>query len=260
MHQINYVCQGEGPPIILVHGIAASLSDWEFLAPELISAGYCAYALDLLGHGESSKPDHDEHYHYVSLYQHLSDWIQGLQLKAPPVLVGHSLGGFLCLNYALERPKDLQGLVLINPFYSRQQLSPALRLVNRRPAIGERALKLAPLWLIKSILGWDTQATNFSQRTRRQIAQDHKRASPKITHIIKTVPDLSARLGKINPPALVIWGERDRTLHPASFPALVACIPAAQGRRIEASGHQPHLEKPALVNRLILDFLSEKSK
>jgi pimeloyl-ACP methyl ester carboxylesterase len=139
MHPINYVCQGDGPPVILVHGIAASLSDWEFLSPELSSAGYCSYALDLLGHGESPKPDHDEHYHFLSLYQHLYDWIEGLQLKAPPVLIGHSLGGFLCLNYALERPMSLQGLVLINPFYSRQQLSPALRpaLVNQKhPGLG----------------------------------------------------------------------------------------------------------------------------
>ncbi|HJW91450.1 MAG TPA: alpha/beta hydrolase [Anaerolineales bacterium] len=255
-HQINYIRQGEGPPVILIHGIAASLSDWEFLMPALSAAGYASYALDLLGHGDSSKPDRDEHYHFRSLFHHLSDWIAGLQLQAPPVLIGHSLGGFLCLNYALERPMELQALVLIDPFYSKQQLSLVLRLLNRRPAFGERALRLAPLWFIQTIMGWDMQAAHFSNRTRQQIAEDYKRASPKITHIAKSVPDLNNRLERVRSPALVIWGNRDRTLHPATFPTLVERLPHAQGHSIEDCGHQPHLGKPALVNRLVIDFLA----
>ena len=47
----NYVSQGAGAPVIMVHGLAASLHDWDFLLPELAKAGYAGYALDLLGHG-----------------------------------------------------------------------------------------------------------------------------------------------------------------------------------------------------------------
>ena len=47
----NYVKEGDGPPVILIHGLAASLHDWDDLIPELAANGYSAYAPDLLGHG-----------------------------------------------------------------------------------------------------------------------------------------------------------------------------------------------------------------
>ena len=50
----NFVQHGSGTPVILVHGIAASLHDWDDLIPELAKNGHASYALDLLGHGERS--------------------------------------------------------------------------------------------------------------------------------------------------------------------------------------------------------------
>ncbi|MBI3737910.1 MAG: alpha/beta fold hydrolase, partial [Chloroflexi bacterium] len=57
----NFISKGKGSPVILIHGLAASLHDWDFLLPELDKAGYAGYALDLLGHGESPKPDSREY-------------------------------------------------------------------------------------------------------------------------------------------------------------------------------------------------------
>jgi pimeloyl-ACP methyl ester carboxylesterase len=87
---------------------------------------------------------------------------------------------------------------------------------------------------------------------------DFKRASPKITHIVDTVPDLTPDLARIGCATLVIWGEQDLTLDPRSFPRLVEKLPAATGCPVRGSGHQPHLAKPGLVNRRILDFLYER--
>jgi pimeloyl-ACP methyl ester carboxylesterase len=53
----------------------------------------------------------------------------------------------------------------------------------------------------------------------------------------------------------VIWGDRDMTLRPDSFPSLVNILPRASGIPIAHSGHQPHIGKPALVSRLVLEFL-----
>ena len=50
--KVNYVQHGEGAPVILTHGLAASLHDWDDLLPDMENAGYAGYALDLLGHGE----------------------------------------------------------------------------------------------------------------------------------------------------------------------------------------------------------------
>jgi pimeloyl-ACP methyl ester carboxylesterase len=254
--QINYKQKGEGPPIILVHGIAASLSDWEYLVPDLVRDGYQTLALDLLGHGDSLKPDDQSHYHSDSLYLHLEAWIENLNLSQPPILVGHSLGGYLCMKYALERPEAIEKLVLIDPFFSQNQLPPLMRLVNRHPAWGEKALRLAPIWLIHALIGWDVDTSrNFSERKRQQVAEDYKRASPKILHILNTVAGLSQHLTRLSSPTLVIWGERDKTLKPESFPHLVEQLPDAVGRPIASCGHQPHIGKPEIVNPIVLDFL-----
>jgi pimeloyl-ACP methyl ester carboxylesterase len=104
---INYVSYGEGPPVILIHGMAASLQDWDEFIPSLVSRGYRAIALDLPGHGESVKPEEPQHYHVDALYATLRDWIGSLHLEGPPLLVGHSLGGYLSLAYA-RHPEGAQ--------------------------------------------------------------------------------------------------------------------------------------------------------
>src|SRR5512140_3803481 len=94
---VNYVQQGQGAPVILAHGLAASLHDWDDLLPVLAASGYAGYALDLLGHGESYKPVNRSAYTVKTVFDHFSDWIDSLQVKEPMTLIGHSLGGGLSL-------------------------------------------------------------------------------------------------------------------------------------------------------------------
>lgn len=253
---INYIQDGVGQPVILVHGIAASLNDWQLLLPDLSAAGYHAYAPDLLGHGDSHKPDDPAHYHAKTVYALFENWLAGLELDAPPILIGHSLGGYLSLRYSLRNPQKVRGLVLIDPFYSPLQLSPLLRMLHQKPQLGVHALKAAPTWLLHILVGRDpVQAATFTHQARQQIALDLKRASPHVLHIPRTIRDLTPRLADLDIPTLVIWGEKDLTLSPATFPRLVNCLPNATGRCLPGCGHQPHISKPKQVNRLILDFI-----
>ncbi len=254
---VNYIVQGEGPPVILVHGIGASLHDWRYLAPQLAAAGYSVYALDLLGHGESAKPEDAHHYHVEALYAHFATWLEQLNLSAPPAIAGHSLGGLLSLLYALRHPEKVNGLVLINPFYSPRQLSPLLRLVSRRPHWGEKAMRLTPQWLIYALSGWDVDTAGRQPQARQQIALDYKRASPYFVYITREVPDLTPHLSGVHAPTLVIWGERDLSLRPSSFPPLLQALPRARGHAIPDCGHQPHIGKPEVVGRLMLEFISQ---
>lgn len=248
---------GDGPPVVLLHGLAASLHDWDDMMPALASAGYHSFSPDLLGHGESAKPDDPCLYSADTVYDLLRDWIDNLELNQEILLVGHSMGGYLCLRYAQEYPKRVRGMVLINPFYSSKQLSPPLRLLYRRPAIGERAIRLAPLWLIYIILGWNpTNASDLSARAREQIAIDYKRASPKFIYIPPTLNHINVEVAQVQTPVQVIWGENDITLGSNSFSDLVSRLPNARGHSIPHSGHQPHIGKPEVVNKLVLDFFT----
>ena len=259
-HYAHSICLGSGPPVILIHGMASSLCSWTNLASALASHGFSAYALDLLGHGESVKPDEPRLYHVESIYAHFKAWLEGLSLDTSPVLVGHSLGGYLSLLHAIRNPQAVQGLVLIDPYFESRQLSRLSRLMRRRPYLSEKAMRVVPQWLIYTVMGWYPDTTTFfSTEARRQVAVDSKRASPHFVYITQDIPDLTDRLPEVNVPALVVWGERDQTLRPASFPRLVQYLPNATGYPVSATGHQPHYSKPDLVNRLTLEFLEKWS-
>jgi pimeloyl-ACP methyl ester carboxylesterase len=170
------------------------------------------------------------------------------------------MGGYLALDYALHADRPISGLVLIAPFYSGRQLSALMRLFYRIPVFGAIGMRLAPQWLIQFGIAMDPiDGQALSPTARRQMAVDTKRASPQIYYLPRSFPDLTGELSKIAVTSLVIWGEKDPTLNPHSFPALVKAMPAAQGYPVPLIGHQPHLGRSEIVNKLALDFLNNIS-
>ncbi|MCU1546064.1 MAG: alpha/beta hydrolase [Homoserinimonas sp.] len=105
--------QGEGPVVLLIHGIASTSVTFQKLVP-LLTEHHRVISVDLLGHGESPAP-------LVASYtieEHVA-WldrtIRSLQLDAPFVIVGHSLGALLVSRYARQKPDKVSHVVLISP-------------------------------------------------------------------------------------------------------------------------------------------------
>ncbi len=258
---IKYTCTGNGPPVILLHGLSASRCDWIWLSSDLEDAGFRVYSPDLLGHGESAKPEDPALYTTSVLYAVIADWLECLPETDPFFIVGHSLGGHLAMLLALRRPHLVRRMVLLDPFYSKRQLSAWIRLVFRQPRLAEEAVRYSPAWLINSIIGLDPWTTNnFPPDVRRQIAGDYKRSAAQVMHYPATAQDLTSHLAQINHSSLVIWGERDLTLAPDSFPSLVRQLPLAAGRSVANCGHQPHVSRPELINPWIVDFFLDSIK
>lgn len=254
---INYTVQGEGPPVILVHGMAASLDGWFYQVPDLVAAGYRVYALDLPGHGESVKPGNPDEYHIEKIYARFEAWLTALNLDTPALLISHSMGGYLSLTYALRHPKAVAALVLADPFYSKKQLFPLMRLTVRQPALTARVFQSTPGWALRSLITWVKNFTvDHPPEVLRQTFLDFRRASPQILFTAPTVRDLTPDLGGVVAPTLVIWGQHDLTLSPTSFPLLVASLPTATGRALPHCGHTPHLTRPDQFNHLTLEFLA----
>ena len=253
---LHYSIQGDGPSVVLVHGIAASNNDWVYMTPDLIDCGYRVIAPDLIGHGNSNKPQDPGCYTFTFLYQHFVDWITTVNNEQKIILVGHSMGGLISLNYAIHHPKSVQRLILIDPYYNQKQLNSFLRLINKKPDWYQKALQVTPKWLIHTLISLDVKGLiHYEDRTRQQIAEDYKRASPDIVYIPGSIPDVSMNIKSIDAPTLVIWGTKDATLDPKSFSRMVASFPNGQGKAIRGAGHQPHLAKPEEVNKTVLDFL-----
>ena len=259
----NYVQHGNGVPVILVHGIAASLHDWDDLIPELASNGYASYALDLLGHGDSPKLD-SHTYQMDWVFEHFSSWMKSLHLTEPAILIGHSLGGHIALEYARRVSAWTRGLILVNPFYSRSQLPRFLRNTYGRSNLSGSIVGRTPDWLFRLFVDMSSVAMghsvgglhSLSEKIRAQTALDYKRTAPGVYHIPNAITDMSQSLHEINAPTLVVWGDRDQTLAPSSFPKLVDILPKARGEFLRA-GHVPHQSHSAIFNRMVMKFLKE---
>jgi len=260
-HTANFVHAGQGTPVIMVHGIAASLHDWDDLIPQLTTNGYASYALDLLGHGDSPKPN-SRAYQMDWIFQHFMNWMRSLHLTEPAILIGHSLGGHIALEYTRRVSAWTRGLILINPFYSRSQLPFFLRRsYSSRNLRGVIAGK-TPEWMFRAIVDFTSRAMGHSdgalhslpEHIRVQTALDYTRTAPGVYNIPNVLSDLTEFLPGINIPTLVVWGDRDQTLAPASFPKLVNVMPHARGSTIQA-GHVPHQSNAPEFNQMVLEFL-----
>jgi pimeloyl-ACP methyl ester carboxylesterase len=102
---------GSGQPVLLLHGLASNARIWDGVAPRLVGAGLRVVALDLRGHGASDQPGSG--YDFASVGRDLAAALDGLGLERP-VLVGHSWGAHVALQYAAERPGALAGLVMVD--------------------------------------------------------------------------------------------------------------------------------------------------
>ena len=259
----NYIQQGSGTPVILIHGLAASLHDWDDLIPKLAGNGYAAYALDLLGHGESPRLDAPL-YQMDWVFEHFFQWMRSLRLTEPAILIGHSLGGHVALEYARRVSAWTRGLILVNPFYSPAQLPRLLRKTYIRTNVGGSLLTKVPEWLLRLVVDMSSVAMGYSagalhslpEKVRVQTVLDYKRTAPGVYHIPRVIADMTESLREVNTPTLVVWGDRDRTLSPSSFTRLVEALPKARGEALRA-GHVPHQSHAEEFKQMVLRFLEE---
>lgn len=101
---------GDGPPIVLLHGLASSLRIWDFVAP-ILAERFHVVAIDQRGHGLSTKPD--DGYGFEEVGADLEAFVVMLGLDKP-VVVGHSWGGSVAVRFGADYPELTRGLVLVD--------------------------------------------------------------------------------------------------------------------------------------------------
>jgi pimeloyl-ACP methyl ester carboxylesterase len=114
LHYLHWNPEGEGCPVILLHGLASNARIWELVAPYLEDGGMHVLAPDARGHGQTDKPE--KGYNFETFYRDLLAFMDALDLQRP-VLVGHSWGAGLALDYAARLPVGRRapaGIVLVD--------------------------------------------------------------------------------------------------------------------------------------------------
>ncbi len=265
--RVRYWTQGDGPGLILVHGLPGSAEFWQYnLGPLATEHRVCA--LDLLGFGGSDKEIEDLSLGYAAAF--LSQFMDAVGLERPS-LVGNSLGGLVCAQTAAWSPERVEKLILVDSAGFGQELSPFLRLWSV-PVLGDLVFRFyqqgfASLrrWILRDSSSVDDEWLAAAAAVLRTpgVRENALRIARKGVNLRgqrrEMFADLHRELASMEVPTLIIWGRRDPVIPVAHAYAARELIPHAQVRIIEASGHMPQLDHPEEFNRLVLDFLAATS-
>ena len=144
--EVNYQEAGHGPPLILIHGLNGDLTGWALVVPEF-SKHYRTVALDVRGHGGTSKPD--QPYSIKGFAEDFHEFMKRLKIPRAHIL-GLSMGGAIAQQFALAHPEMIQSLVLVSTFgYIDEQAQRAFTRLSRSlkeggyPAFFDEVVKLA---------------------------------------------------------------------------------------------------------------------
>src|SRR5712692_9473964 len=146
--RLRIIDSGNGTPVVLIHGIGASLYAWRYALPPLVAAGYRVVAFDNRGFGFSDKPAHG---YSIGDYTRLVVALLDSLGISSAVLVGHSMGGEIAAETALRHPDRVRGLVLIDAAGDGMSWPGVLK-IARWPFVGAIATSLRGRWITGRIL------------------------------------------------------------------------------------------------------------
>jgi pimeloyl-ACP methyl ester carboxylesterase len=261
---IAYDVTGEGPLIVLAHGIGDRRQSYRFMVPELVRAGFRVAAADMRGHGESSMGD----WKSISRTDVADDLVALIrQLGGPAVIVGHSLAGGAASIAAAMAPDLVSGIVEVAPFTRKVQYSPGglvrIRRYRRGTMLlgGVLVLRSLSMWLRYLDLAYPEKPADYAAymaALRAKLSEPGRMAE--FLKTMKTSPaDAGAALPRICCPALVIMGDEDPDWAgpEAEAEGIVAAMPAGLGAvaMIKGGGHYLHAQCPDEVTALTVGFV-----
>lgn len=250
----------KGPDVLMIHGFASSSYSWESVAPILQKQGYHVYALDMKGFGWSDKP-RDSKYDAYALMYGVKSWMDAVGLKKI-IYVGNSMGGAVGMLMALEYPKSINKLVLIDaggypmtmPLIIRLSSIPGSVMMTKA-FFGKWMLN----WNLKEVFyhkDWvtDERIDNYYVRLATPGAIDAQASvidsldEAALNRFVKRIPEVKT-------PTLIIWGRDDIWIPLENAYKFRKDLKNSVLNIIPYCGHVPQEEFPALTAKLIIDFL-----
>lgn len=253
--RIRYVRRGQGPPVVLLHGIAASLYTWKDVLPAL-AADHDVIALDLPGFGGSDIPEPLDGAREVRV---VLAFLDGLGLPRVS-LVGNSLGGAIAVTIAGQEPARVDRLVLLDSAgynFAQGDRPWLLRVVGSAPLGLAKALPVRPLVaLALRQIFHDRRLVTAARIDEVAAPLQRPGAAGAVRGILLSANSLGlpGLVRRVRAPTLVLWGRYDQWVSPSHAQRFAADIPGARVEMLD-SGHLPQEERPQETAALIEAFL-----
>jgi len=277
--RVHHMCGGRGAPVVFIHGLgSSSYMEWRYNL-EPTAARHRVFAPDLPGYGRTEKPRARYTIPYFARF--VERYIEDRGLRSA-VIVGASLGGRIALELALEQPRLVRKLVLVNalglgrPQVRMAQMAYGLVTI---PRVGEAVMRFT-----RGALGWASPSMIRRVAARYAGASSDLERSMDDTYLenlrelystddfhnayLSTVRslinpralfggqhDVTSRLTEIKVPLQLIWGADDPLFPVAQAAHAHALVAHSRLAVIEGAGHSPQAERPEEFNRVLLNFL-----
>jgi len=261
--ELSYTVEGQGPPLVLIHGLACGKRMWLHQVSAL-RRDFTVITYDQRGHGLSTAPDNSQDYSSAHLTQDLLGLLDHLAIDRCDIL-GFSLGGGPAIAAAVTRPDRVANLVLADVGSGSDNVTMIPSLVRRWVTLANRS---GMDELAEEMLRAEFFKTYASRSMRDRC---HMRALIKTTPLRGLVFTLTEVLGKrrnvfrmdaalkrIRARTLVLRGDQDNVCR-ASSKLLAASIPGAAYEVMPRVGHMAPLEAPRQFNSIVHSFLTHES-
>lgn len=255
LERLAYTYEGDGPTVVLLHGLTCHLGYWLRVAPLL--AGVRVVALDFRGHGLS---EHRDAYGYDDYEDDLIALLDALELEAVTV-AGHSLGGYVALAAATHDAR-IRSVIAIDvksdwtqddAALAERSRSGAQRIeADRAVLIARLARSVAPSELSREEL------EAFAERSLEQVEGGWRYRWDR--RVLATDPvEPFTFLGRVTCRVHVIAGAESMVMPPESARAFAAAVPDAMLDVADAAGHHVELDAPELVSTRILELATART-
>jgi len=254
---------GDGPPVVLLHGIGRTLDDFTALHTAL-ARDHLVLAVDLPGHGGSAPLDGP--HTLPALAAAVARFLDAAGVTGPAHLVGNSLGGAVAMRLAADAPRRVASLALLNSAGFGREVTVALRLLAVRPLARlllrphpkiarrtERAIFYDPAYVTDERIATALAAAGqpHAARVMLELVRDlgtWRGVRPQWR------ADLLDAVAALDLPTLLVWGERDLVLPAAHLAYARTRLPNARSHLFRDTGHMPQIERTAEVEALLREL------
>jgi pimeloyl-ACP methyl ester carboxylesterase len=265
-HQRAYVMLGEGPALLLLHGLGCDHTTWEPVIRSLAKK-YTVIAPDLLGHGASAKPRAD--YSVGGYANGMRDLLTVLNVDKVTV-VGHSLGGGVAMQFAYQFPERTERMILVAPGGLGPEVTPMIRAVSLPGFKFAMAMLTVPGVRHLGMAGMRALSRTGMALTHDldEVAEIYDSfkdpgARAAISHVVRAVVDVRGQIVTMvdrayltqEMPMLVVWGTEDKVIPVEHADRVMVIAPGAHVEVLGNSGHFPHKDHPERFVKIVNDFI-----